>query len=179
MVECAVYVVDAALLCHAHPVFDLGEGLFDGIQVGRIRRQKPKPCSCISDHPANGLALMAAKIVENDDVTFPERRDELLLDISAETQAVDRPVEDAWSSQAIAPQGGKEGQGPPSTVRCVSPQSLALRPPSAQRSHIGLDPGLVDEHETAGIEAILPCLPAFTPAFYVRTPLLKSEQSFF
>ena len=31
--------IECSDLYHAHPVFDFGEGLFDWIEVGRIRRQ--------------------------------------------------------------------------------------------------------------------------------------------
>ena len=39
----AANVVDGALLDGAHPVLDLGEGLFDRIEVGRVWRQIPEP----------------------------------------------------------------------------------------------------------------------------------------
>jgi hypothetical protein len=51
--------------------------------------------------------------------------------------------------------------------------------PSPQRSHIGLDPGLIDEDETGRIKAGLPRSPALTAAGDVGTALLKREQRFF
>jgi hypothetical protein len=38
-------LVDGAFLGDAHPVLDHGEGLLDGIEVRRVRRQVPKPGS--------------------------------------------------------------------------------------------------------------------------------------
>ena len=38
---------------------------------------------------------------------------------------------------------------------CKAAQPLALGAPSAQRGHVALDPGLIDEHQPAWIEAIL------------------------
>jgi hypothetical protein len=64
-------------------------------------------------------------------------------------------------------------------VRGIAAQSLALRPPSAQRRHVGLDPGLVDEDQPLRVEPGLPGAPALPPARDVRTGLLKSEQGFF
>lgn len=40
------------------------------------------------------------------------------------------------------------------TVRRKAAQALALGFPAAQRGHVGLDPGLVDEHQSVRIEAI-------------------------
>lgn len=65
------------------------------------------------------------------------------------------------------------------TVRCEGPQTLALWRPSAQRRHVGLDPGLVNEDQPARIEARLPRSPAPTSAQDVGAPLLKGEQCFF
>ena len=40
MAPCVFHV---AFLGHAHPVLDLGECLFDGIEVGAVGRQEPEP----------------------------------------------------------------------------------------------------------------------------------------
>jgi hypothetical protein len=64
-------------------------------------------------------------------------------------------------------------------VGCKTSHPFALRPPSAQRGHAGLDPGLIDEDQALRIEARLPRLPATAPARYVRAGLLKGEQRFF
>jgi hypothetical protein len=60
-----------------------------------------------------------------------------------------------------------------------APQPLALRPPTARRSHVGLDPGLVDEDQALGIEAGLPGSPSLAPASNIGARLLKGEQRFF
>jgi hypothetical protein len=44
---------------------------------------------------------MAAEIVHDDDVAGPERRKEDLLDIEAETVAVDWPLEKPWRLDAV------------------------------------------------------------------------------
>jgi hypothetical protein len=58
-------------------------------------------------------------------------------------------------------------------------QAMTLRAPSAKRRHAGLDPGLVDEHQTPWIEACLPRPPASPPAGDIGAGLLKGEQCFF
>jgi len=147
-------------LSGAHPMLDLGEGLLDRIEVGRVRRQIPEPGARGFEDSAERGRLVAAEIVHNDDVAGLQRRQQDLLDIGTEAFPVDRPVEQAGSSKAIVTQRAEEGHGAPATVRCEGPQTLALWRPSAQRSHVGLNPGLVDEDEAPWIEASLPRSPA-------------------
>ena len=99
---------------------------------------------------------MAAEIVHDDDVARLKLGDKNLLNIGAEAFAVDWAVEQARCGEAIAAQGAKECQRPPMTVWREAPHSLAFWPPSAQRGHVGLDPGLVDEDQAPGIEIGLP-----------------------
>ena len=50
---------------------------------------------------------MAAEIVHDHDVAGLQYRHELLLDISAEGLAVDRPVENTWCGEPIELKSGK------------------------------------------------------------------------
>jgi hypothetical protein len=99
---------------------------------------------------------VTAEIVHDDDIAGLEHRQELLRDIGAEAFAVNWPIEDTRGREAIAAERSKESQCAPVTVRCEGTQALALWSPSAQRRHVGLDPGLIDEDQPAGIEAGLP-----------------------
>jgi hypothetical protein len=65
------------------------------------------------------------------------------------------------------------------TVRRKGSEAIALRAPSPQRRHVGLDPGLIDKHQTVRIEAGLLGLPAPPPASDVGASLLKGKQSLF
>ena len=85
-----------------------------------------------------------------------EEWNELLFDIGAEAFAVDWAVEDARRRELVAAQGAEESQRPPVATRHEAPHPITLGPPSAQRRHAGLDPGLIDEHQTPRIEMGLP-----------------------
>jgi len=172
-------LLDGSLLCGSHPVLDLGEGLLDRIEVGGVGRQVPEPCSGRPDKLADGGRLVGAEIVHDDDVAGFERRHELLLDIGLEALAVDRPIEDARGGKAIDPQGSQEGQRAPMSVRSKAAQALAFRSPPPQRRHVGLDPGLIDEDQLAGIETGLPGAPTLSAAGNVGARLFKGEQRFF
>ena len=123
--------------------------------------------------------LWDAEIVHDDDVAGLQTGDELLLDIGAEALAVDRPVEDTRSGKPVAAQGAEEGQRAPVAMRGEAAQALASRSPAAQRRHVGLDPGLVDEDQPPRVEAGLPGSPTLPPAGNVGAGLLKGEQRFF
>ena len=122
---------------------------------------------------------MASEIVEDDDVARSEHRHELLFDIGAEAFAVDRAIEDARSGEPVAAERSKEGQSAPPALRGKAAQPITFLSPSAQRRHVGLDPGLVDEDQMPRIEAALPGSPAPPPSRNIGAGLLKREQRFF
>ena len=149
-------VLDGSLLSHAHPVLYFGEGLLDRIEVGRVWRQIPEPCASRFNQAAQGRRLVTAEIVHDDDVARLKLRNENLLNIGPEAFAVDGAVEQARCGEAVAAQGAKESQRPPVAVWREAPHPLAFWSPSAQRGHVGLDPGLVDKDQAPGIEFGLP-----------------------
>ncbi len=65
----------------SHEVFELGEDLFDRVEVGAVGRQEEQMGASGSDGGAGGLALVAAEVVEDDDVARREGRGEDLLDV--------------------------------------------------------------------------------------------------
>jgi len=113
-------------------MLDLGESLLDRVEIRRIGRQEPEPCAGRLYDLADSCRFVATEIVHDDDITGIERGHELLLDIGAETLAVDRSVEDTRSSQPIAAQGTQEGQRPPVAMRSKGTQALALLFPSLE-----------------------------------------------
>ena len=102
-------VFEGTLLGGAHPVFDLGEGLLDGIEVGGVWRQVPEPGAGGLNEAAQSGGFVAAEIVHDDNVAGSEYGDELLFDIGTEALAIDRAIEDAWSCEPVAAQGTEEG----------------------------------------------------------------------
>ena len=168
-----------ALLGHAHPVLDLGEGLFDGVEVGAIGRQEPEAGAGGSDGGSHGLGLVTSEIVHDDDVARLEGSDQLLFDIGKEAGPVDWAVEDAGCGEPVAAKRRDEGHGAPVPVRGEADKALALRTPAPDRRHVGLDPGLVDEHQPFGIKPGLPGPPAVSSSGDRRPSPLKGEQRFF
>ena len=64
-------------------------------------------------------------------------------------------------------------------LRDLVDEALAARSPTVEPCHVGLGPGLVDEHEPRNIDALLAASPTRSVARYVRTiPLARDERLF-
>jgi hypothetical protein len=73
--------VDVTRLSLPDEMFELGEDLFDGIEVGAVGRQEDEVGAFGSDDCASGLTFVAAEIVQDDDIARREGRSENLLDV--------------------------------------------------------------------------------------------------
>ena len=160
-------------------MFEFGEDLLDGVEVGAVGRQKEHVSSCGPDCGSGRFAFVATQVVEHDDVALAEVRGQHLLDIGREEFAVDWAVDHPWRVNAIMAKRGDEGQGLPISVRNVRRQASAPGPPTAQRLHVGLDPGFIDENEALRIDARLSRFPASALARDVWTCLLRGDDRFF
>ena len=159
--------------------FELGEDLFDWIEVRGVGRQEQQPGSGRADCLADGRALVAAKIVHNDDIARRERGHEELLDPCGKAVTVDRSIEDARRVDPVMAKCSQEGQRAPFAERSAGDQLAPARRPAPDRRHVGLGPGLVDEDQPPGIKPPLVLLPLFPPARDLRPQLLDGEQRFF
>ena len=133
------------------PVLEFGKELLDRIEIGRIFGQEEKACAGGSDGLAHGLALVRTEIVRKHDVTLLQGRHEDLFDVGSETLAINRPVEQPWRLDTVMPQGSHEGHGLPMTMRHLSFDALPARCPAPKGRHVRLGPGLVEEHQTRGV----------------------------
>ena len=156
--------------------FSLAKSCSIGLRSGR---QEEEMGAGGPDGAAGGLSLVAAEVVEDDDVAFGEGRPENLLDVEGEELAVDRAVDDPGCVDAIASQGGDEGERLPMALRHAGLEPLSPRPPAAQGRHVGLDPGLVDEDEPSRLNPTLTGLPARPLAGDVGPHLLGRPHGFF
>jgi hypothetical protein len=102
-----------------------------------------------------------------------------LLDIGAKAGAVDRPVDDAGSGDAVVAQRRQKGQGAPAAVRHLGDEPRAAAAAPVPAGHVGLGPGLVDEHQALGVKPALMHLPAGAPTGDVGAVLLAGVQAFF
>src|SRR5437879_3036101 len=88
-------------------------------------------------------------------------------------------IDDAGRFHAVAAQRGQEGQRAPAPVPHLGHQAPAAQRAPMAAGHVGLGPGLVDEHQATGIKPVLILLPPLPPAGHVGAILLGGEQAFF
>ena len=170
---------DGAWLCGAHEVLELGEELLDRVQVWAIGRQENQMGTCGPDGVPCAAPFVAAQVVENDDVACRQGRHEHLLDIGCEQLAIDGTVDHPGCIDAVVPQGGDEGQCFPVAVRHACIKTSPAQAPAAQRRHVGLDPGLIDEDQALGVNLALMGLPACALERDVAAGLLGRQHGFF
>lgn len=160
-------------------MFEPSEDLFDRVKIGAIGRQEEQPCACSPDRSTNGSALVAAEIIQDDDVSWLECRDKNFFDIESEGFTVDRTIENPGSLDTIVAESRKEGHGFPMAMRNLGVKPLAPGAPAAQRRHVCLDPGFVNEDETAGINLCLMRFPPVAATGDVGAILLAGCDGFF
>jgi hypothetical protein len=92
-------LVERPRTCGAEERFQFGEGQFDGIEVGTVGREKAQERPGLLNRQAHRGLLVDSEVVEDDDITPPERGREDLLDVGVERGVVDRAIEDSRRSQ--------------------------------------------------------------------------------
>lgn len=158
---------------------ELGEHHLDGIEVGAIGRQEQEVGAGGADGAADRSALVTAKVVEDDNISFRQCRDEGLLDPGGEAGPIDGAVQDQGSDNPVVTQAGQESQRLPVTVGNLGQVGLAARAPAACPGHVGFDPGLVEEDQALWVNLVLMGFPACPEARQLRSILLLRHQSFF
>ena len=159
--------------------FELGEDLLNRVEIRRIRRQEAQRSAHSLNGPPHSRALVAAEIVQDDEVASREGREQAVFHIGQEAGTVDRAIEDTGSSKAVVTEGRYEGQSLPMAMWPLGDQPLATRTAAVAAGHIGLRPCLINEHEPVGITLALRALPACAPPRYIRPLLLGGREAFF
>lgn len=172
-------LVEAARICLPQECFELGECLFDRVQVGTIGRQIEQLGASRADRSPYGRLLVAAQIVHHDDVARPQGWHQELYHPGEETLGVDRPIEKAGRGDAVASQPGHKGERPASAVWHLGNQALTSGAAAMCTGHVGLRPGLVDEDQAGRTNLVLSLPPLLAPPRDVSAILLAGAQAFF
>lgn len=168
-----------ALCGLTHQVFELGEDLLDRIEIWAVWRQEQELGPGATDRLADGGPFVTAQIVHDDDVAGRERRHEELLYIVGEALAVDRLIEHARGVDPVTAERRQESHRAPMAIGHLGMEPLTDRRPAAQRRHVGLRPGLVDEDETRWIKPALILLPLLAPPCDLWPELFGGQHAFF
>jgi hypothetical protein len=122
---------------------------------------------------------VAGQIVHDDDVALAQLRPEHPLDLSLESETVDRAVEHERRDHAACGRAGDEGRRFSMAVRNAEAKALAAAAAAVGSGHVGFRPGLVDEHETLRVEIELAFEPRLAALQDVRPILFAGARSLF
>lgn len=151
--------------------FDFRECELDRVEVRAVGRQEQHDGPGSLDRLTNGDWLVCRQIIKDDDVAWPERRDQDLLDIGEEGGAGHRAVDGHRRHDALQRDGADERGRFPMAVRDRGTATFASRRAAIHASHLGRRPALVDKHETRWIQIGLAVEPGAAAAGYVRAVL--------
>ena len=113
------HLLKGAWTRRAQERLQLGKRHLDRIEVGTVRRQESQQGAGLFDREPDLGMFVRSEIVDHDDIPGPQGRHEDLLDIGAEGEAVDRPIEDRRRGQGCRTQGGHDRVGLPMAARRV------------------------------------------------------------
>ena len=130
---------------------EFGEGHFDGIEVGAVGRQKQQPSASLADGLFGGRAFVGGQIVQDDDVAFLQRGDELGAHVGLEDRPVDRRVDDPRRGQGAAAQSGDESLSLPMAKGSLRAKALAPAAASGRAGHLRVGSRFVDEDQPMGL----------------------------
>ena len=165
--------------CGAQKGFQFGEGLFNGIEIGTVRRQESQCGADGFDGLAHGGLLVEGEIVEHDDGARTKRRHEDLLDVREEGGIVEGAVEDRGGRQAIGRQRRDHRVQVPLTAGREVAETLPARAATITAQQVGGHPAFVEKDVAARIADSLAELPAAPRRRDVRTSLFGGVYRFF
>ena len=90
---------------------ELGEGVFDWVEVGTVGRQVEKFGVLRLDRIPDAGDLVGGQVVHDDDIAWLQSRRQHLLDPSEKAFSVHRSVEQHWRDEACQRQTADEGNG--------------------------------------------------------------------
>jgi len=177
--DCGADRVDGSRGSFAEQMLELGKDLLDRVQVGRVFGQEEEFGADRTDELANCFAPVATEVIQDDDIAGSKDRQKNLLDIGAEADAIDRPLDEPWCIDPVMAQRRQEGHGLPAAVGNRGRKSVPARRPSPQRRHIGSGPCLVDEDEPLSFDAPLIFCPLGSPPRDRGSIAFASRHAFF
>jgi len=130
---------------------ELGERLFDRIEVGTVGRQKPDVRADGFNRRADLRLFVHHEVIEDDDIARAERRHQDLFDVGEKADIVDWAIEDRRGADPVDRQRGDHCRGLPMTTGRVVVQPGAPRAASVAAQEIGGDAALVQKDVLAGV----------------------------
>ena len=172
-------VVKGARTRSAHERFQFGKREFDRIEVRTVGWEKAQRSpGSFNRGPDLGL-FVHSQVIEHDDISRPERRDEDLLDVSEKTHVIDRSVEDRRGPHTLTPQPGHHRVRFPMAAGRVIAHAIAAQAAAVAPEQIGGHATFVEENVLPHIAQRLPRPPLAPGRRDIRPALLVGVYRFF
>lgn len=153
------HLIEGARACGAEERLQFGEGEFDRIEVGAVRREKPEMGADGFEGGADLRLFVDREVIEHHDVAGSQRGHQHLFDIGEERRIVDRSVEDRRRAQPLEPQRGDDGVCLPMAAGRVVVQPDAARAAAVAAQQVGRHAAFIEKHILAYVAQWLPGLP--------------------
>jgi len=159
--------------------FEFGEGQFNGIKIGAVRRQVANANPASREQPADVLDFMGGEIVEDERVARTQLGTKHLLKVSCENLSIDGSLNQKRSFNAFMAQGRNEGGALPAAVRDGAETTLTHRTATIMAGQLGVQAGFIDKDQSANIPVGLLLSPTAPGGFDIRPILLGGARRFF
>ena len=177
-VECFGYGLEKLVPCSRGGLtqqgFELGEGHFNGVEVGAVCGEVKK----LGPASGNG-SLHPAYFVGGDQVAWPQFGTKHLAHVSQEHVTVHRTIHQPRGAQAIVAQCCDEGGAFPVTMRHRRLAALANWRTPVKARHLGVEPGLIEKDQSSCLPNALFLPPILAGDQEVLPVLLGGAQRFF
>ena len=154
----------------------LGEGLLDWVQIGRVGREIKQAGAGGPDCFAHTSDLVGREVIQDHHVGLRQRWRKELADIGEEGLTGHGAVQHERRDEAGAAQACDEGSGAPVAVRRGVDQAFTLRAPAVAPDHIGGGAGLIEKDKALRVHVALPDPPVTSMGRYVGPVLLGRPQ---
>ena len=159
--------------------FELGEQLFDRIEVGAVCGKVDKHRSARFDGFLHTGDLVNRDIVHEHDITSFQGRSQNLFDVGPKRFTVHRAFEHERRGHTVVAQRGDECRGPPVAMQDLLDQTRAARGAAPETGDVARNAGFIDENQPLWIEPWLPPAQGQAIGGDVRPVLLGGVQAFF
>lgn len=159
--------------------FQFREGHLDRIEIRAVGRQESDARAGGFDRGAHLRVFVNREIVEDNDIAWPERRDEDLLHVGAKTGVVDGTIEHGRRGDTGRAQRRDDRVGFPMAAGRVIAQPHAAKTASIPAQQIGRDAAFIQKDVVPSVVERQPLAPAAPLSGDVRSSLLVGMQRFF
>lgn len=151
----------------------------DRIEVWRILRQVAQARADGRNRLLNADDLVGRKVVDHDNISALERRSQALLKVGEKDFSIHGSVDQHRRDYSGMTQTRNERDGFPVPEGHMSDQALPACTAAVWPYHVGADGGLIEKHQSGGIEEPLLTNPATPCARHVGSLLFGGAQAFF